>query len=102
MTNTDRYPASYDEFDQLAAWRNQEVDVRIKDPDQALGFAGRWQRQWPGIDVQLMAADINSFQPGLESVHFGMADGQPVVEAVELQAGRLQVLGLGLQKASGS
>lgn len=102
MTETDRYPAPYDEFDQLAAWRNQEVDVRIDDPDQVLGFAGRWQGQWPGIDAQVMAADVNNFQPALESVRFGMADGQPVVEAVELQAGRFQILGLGLQKASGS
>lgn len=101
-TGTDRYPAEYDEFDPLIAWRSGPTDIREQNPDQPLGYAARWTGRWPGTDLSLIAADVNDTQTSLTDVTLGMAGGQPFVDRVTFQPQRRQVIGINLQRAFGS
>lgn len=97
-----RQPAAGDDFDPWTGLRNAGAEVKTIDADNPAGLALRWQHRWPGTDLQLIAADVNAFQPAPVEVRTEMIGGQPVPSELRLQMPRNRVLGAGLQHSRGN
>lgn len=95
---TDLIPAPFDDFDQRASLRTRGIEVNDEAAENPFGVAVRWQQRWPGLDVTLLAADVNAFEATLGEVSFAGA----TPETATFQPERRRVLGLGAQHARGS
>ncbi|MFY0663083.1 MAG: hypothetical protein JXQ97_00540 [Natronospirillum sp.] len=97
-TQSDRLAAPFDEFDTLAELRATGSEIVEQTPANHLGYALRWQQRWSGVDVQVMAAQLNSYTPSLRAVTMGGMGP----ERIELRQEPVQVLGGGVQWVRGA
>lgn len=100
----DRIPEAFDEFDPYIRLRNQGAETDSKIVTQygdSPGWALRWQIRQPGLDAQVLLADVYSFEPAPTGVTVA---GSPVPRLQELtvKPWRQQVAGLSLQAVQGA
>lgn len=99
----DRIPAAFEEFDPYIQFReanNQTLGVHRREGDNP-GWALRWQSRRPGLDTQILLADVYSFDTMPTELGFSTSV-VPYLESVTLEPWRQQILGMGLQSVHGN
>ncbi len=101
-TAPDRLPAAGEEFDPYIQLHNlpQAPELHLERRNSP-GWALRWRQRWPGVDAQLMLANVHSHDRAPERMLPG-DDANPPPEHIHLTPWRQQVLGGALQTVRGS
>lgn len=86
----DRYGEAHDDFYPFIALKSTGVDMRNRQPEDEWEYAGRWERQFNGGDVSVMAADVNANTLGVVEVE---QSGSGRVSEVIVGQARNQVVG---------
>ena len=97
----DRQPAAYAEFDPRIGLRtgNPDTDPRLRTQKETNpGIALRWRESWQGVDMQLIFADVASY----ETAPVAIAPQAAAPPIITFTRGRQQVLGLGVQATHGT
>lgn len=101
---TDRQAAAFDEFDPYLRLRDRASSYSpqvVTHRGDAPGWALRWHSRQPGLDAQVMLADVYSFEATPISAAVSNAP-HPHVQWLVLEPWRQQVLGLSVQAARGA
>lgn len=92
----DRYGDSGDDFDPYIALTTASLGKQFTSPEDLWEWAIRWQHQFNGGDLSLMAADTNDNSPSLAQIE---GDAAP---RVVLEQARVKVAGVTANRVTGS